>query len=272
MKKGMERKGHFPDWLPDEIKAFVLDKREKLKNGYVIKFKPGDEDKKARYEEHKKSEEELETRLLTDPRMKAVWALFKRLSEPARTQYMIDFIENIPVARLDAEEIRITEAERKKIKSLGARISRQIKKLVETVSEVDELCSGPDTKRLVLRDIIMGDESDKNQLLKLEQELKNQLKFYNKSTHPRIRMFVKDKASIDSLMATKKRGQSNFVELFVNQVTSIFFKQWFNRPYDALAQDVSMVVVDQKPPKTSIRKNQQDLTRKRTSLLNSRKE
>lgn len=210
----------FETWLPSEIREYVEAN---------LAFKMG------------RPYWRIEKRLLSDSRMKNVWELFQSLPEHQRKQGMVSFLEFSIAARIDGEERKLNSDEMKAIKKLKKRVGDQAKAFINTIREVDIFCSGPETQKQALRSKIDGKQSYETQTREIEEKLMRQLEFYKRNTLPRIHHSI-PKAATDDLLTLKKRGQSNFVEVFTREAISIFFEHTLKKKNAAFAEDVASVM------------------------------
>ncbi len=254
----------FAEWITPDLGASVLNDRVK------VSPPPLDEKFLKAWRARNKTEIEMQDRLLTDSRLENLWKKFNSLPNEKRLQQSKEFLTFVGMIRLDAQEMKLTKPEIQKIKGLQVKTTRQVRKLQQTIVEIDKFCSTFETKELVTRGELDGDQSYTKQLDRMHKELNNQLAFYHKNTLPRIHMFVGDKANVEKLTDIAKRAQSNFVDIFTREAVSILFTQWFNQPLHALAEDVAMVIAGIPHAPNTTRKQQQDRTRKRRKMVEYR--
>lgn len=191
----------FPEWIFSELKDSIVQRRAQK----VFQLKLSESEAKL-YHDHLVDERRTEDRLLTDKRVKPLWKRFYSLIDKNGLKLATDFLIFAHLAKLDALDMSLSKEEQDEIKSSKAKLMRQIKKLIETANGIDMFCSEMETKKFVSRKELDGENSYENQILKIKNDLLNQLSFYKRNTGLRVGLFIKDKSALAETFSTKKEG------------------------------------------------------------------
>jgi hypothetical protein len=249
--------------VPSSLVEQVTGNRVQLKEGFKLQL--SDEQMVARVR-RMAEEEKVELRLLTDLRMEKIWSLFtsKNFQNQDSLKCMTFFISELLVARMDAQERSLEESQKAKLKQLKRTLEKQVTNLIQTIREVDEWSCGPESMKLVKKDILDGPQSYENQLLRLQESLLQDINSYNASTSPKV-VFTMSPEEKASLMNIKKRGSGDYAERFIATVAAIFFKRWFGKSYSARAYDAAMVVLGKHPEHYIVKEHKRDRVRKNSN-------
>jgi len=235
---GIERrKIELPDWLPFEFRDYVLDSREKLRNA----FTPRMTQEQAEWSKaHYKVDDEIEIRLLTNPRMNEVWKRFYKIPEELCLKRMLDFLHSAKILYFEAVDRQVTEKtldEREVVKALKRKVNRQMKNLRVTIDEADKIKGLYERKPRFLK-----------MLSEIEEELLARINYSWKDVPPKTLVLGRASKAITS---TKRMGGSGSVELVLKRGLPLLFEQIFGKKYLRLSRIVSLVMLNKPVPRDS---------------------